>query len=366
MKFYLFLPGQWWDRSRPVNEIYDEMLEQAVRADELGYDGLWLAEQNLVNFLAAPDPLQLGAMIAARTRRIRIGIGVFVLPFHHPLRLAAQIGQIDQLAGGRFDVAAGRGASPHQMRQFQVELEESESRAFFEEHLGIMVRHWEDPSGHAFKGRFFDYGNAAVLPPTVQRPHPRLWVAALSPPSAAWAMKLGFDNGLLFSPFRQPFSHVEAVYSSFEGALQEVGRDRELAPFAVNRMTFVGEDEADAREVLRYVVMNHRVIDQQLGDLEKVRDGNYQVDRRVRDDEPEVAEMYENIAYGDLDVVREKVRRYADLGVDMFSAWFNVGQEHERVMRSMEVFAKEIMPEFHARPDALARREAAGLEAVAS
>jgi alkanesulfonate monooxygenase SsuD/methylene tetrahydromethanopterin reductase-like flavin-dependent oxidoreductase (luciferase family) len=358
MKFYLFLPGQWWDRSRPVKEIYDEMVEQAIYADELGYDGLWLAEQNLVNFLAAPDPLQLGAVIASKTKNIRIGIGVFVLPFHHPLRLAAQIGQIDQLAGGRFDVAAGRGASPHQMRQFQVELSPDDSRAFFDEHLGIMVRHWESARSHAFKGRFFEYGNATVLPPTVQRPHPRLWIAALSPDSAAWAMKLGYDSGLLFSPFREPFSHVEAVYASFETAIAESGRDRSTTPFAVNRMTFVGESEADAREVLRYVVMNHRVIDMQLDDKETVLDGNYAVEHQVRDDEPEVEEMYENIAYGDLELVREKVRRYADLGVDMFSAWMNIGQDHERVMRSMEVFAKEIMPEFHDVPDALSKREA--------
>jgi alkanesulfonate monooxygenase SsuD/methylene tetrahydromethanopterin reductase-like flavin-dependent oxidoreductase (luciferase family) len=354
MKFYMFLPGQWWDRSRPVAELYDEMIEQAVLADELGYDGLFLAEQNLVSFLAAPDPLQLAAIIAKRTKRIRIGIGVFVLPFHHPLRLAAQISQIDQLSGGRFDAACGRGASPFQMRQFQADRPQDESRAYFAEHLGIMVRHWKDSAAHDFDGRFFQYENAAVLPPAIQKPHPRIWVAALSPDSADWAVRLGFDAGVLFSPFREPFSHVENVYNSFDRAARELGRDRATVPFGVNRMTYVGEDDADARDVLRYVVMNHRIIDQQLGDKEKLKDGNYAVDRPVRDDEPEVQEMYNNISYGDVDNVREKVRRYHELGVDMYSAWFNLGQEHERVARSMRVFAEEIMPEFHDAPDAAA------------
>jgi alkanesulfonate monooxygenase SsuD/methylene tetrahydromethanopterin reductase-like flavin-dependent oxidoreductase (luciferase family) len=349
MRFYLFLPGQWWDRSRPVKQLYDEMLEQAEFAEELGYDGIWLAEQNLVNFLAAPDPLQIAAIIASRTRRIRIGIGVFVLPFHHPLRLAGQVTQMDQLTGGRFDVAAGRGASPHQQRQFQTVRSLEESREFFAEHLGIMVKHWSESKAHAFDGRFFSYPNAAVLPPPVQQPHPPLWLAALSPDSTRWAMSLGFRSNIIFSPFREPFSHVESVYGAFESGMAEVGRDRADGEFCVNRMTYVGEDDADARDVLRYVVMNHRVIDQQQGDIEQVKDGNYVVDAPVRDDEPEVQEMYDNIAYGDPELVRRKVRRYAELGVDVFSAWQNVGQDHARVMRSMELFAREVMPEFQSR-----------------
>src|SRR5580692_12756558 len=157
MEFYIFLPGQWWDRAKPVSELYEEMLEQAVLAEELGYDGIWLAEQNLVSFLAAPDPVQIAAMIFQRTKRIRVGVAVFVAPFHHPLRLAGQIAQLDQLSGGRVTVAMGRGASPYQMRQFQAVMSPEDSRAHFEEHLGIMLRHWQDSRSMSFEGRFFQY-----------------------------------------------------------------------------------------------------------------------------------------------------------------------------------------------------------------
>jgi alkanesulfonate monooxygenase SsuD/methylene tetrahydromethanopterin reductase-like flavin-dependent oxidoreductase (luciferase family) len=346
MEFYLFLPGQWWDRTKPAKQLYEEMLEQAVLAERLGYDGIWLAEQNLVSFLAAPDPLQLAAMIAERTSRIRIGVAVFVLPFHHPLRLAGQIAQIDQLCGGRFDVAAGRGASPYQMRQFQKEMEEEESRAFFAEHLRIMVDHWKDPSARAYVGRFFSYPNATVLPPPLQRPHPPLWIAALSSRSMRWAVELGFDSNFMFAPFREPFSHVEDVYRTFQQAIDDVGRDRARVRFGLNRMTYVGDTTEDCREILRYVLMNHRVIDQQLGAVEQVRQGDYVVDRPVKEDEPELDEMYRNIAYGTVAEVRAKLARYAELGIDLFSAWHNVGQPHEQVCASMEAFALEVMPAF--------------------
>jgi alkanesulfonate monooxygenase SsuD/methylene tetrahydromethanopterin reductase-like flavin-dependent oxidoreductase (luciferase family) len=344
MEFYLFLPGQWWDRTKPAAQLYEEMVEQAVLAERLGYDGVWLAEQNLVSFLAAPDPLQLAATIVERTSRIRIGVAVFVLPFHHPLRLAGQIAQIDQLSGGRFDVAAGRGASPYQMRQFQTEMAEEDSRAFFAEHLRIMVDHWTDPSAHAHEGRFFSYPNATVLPPPQQRPHPPLWIAALSARSMRWAVELGFDSNFMFAPFREPFSHVEDVYGAFCEALADAGRERSQVKFGLNRMTYVGETEESCREILRYVLMNHRVIDQQLGAVETVRQGDYVVDRAIREDEPGLEEMYTNIAYGTVADVRSKLARYAELGIDLFSAWHNVGQSHERVCASMESFAREIMP----------------------
>lgn len=345
MDFYLFLPGQWWDRSKPVSQLYDEMLEQAVLAERLGYDGIWLAEQNLVSFLAAPDPLQLAAMIAERTERIRIGVAVFVLPFHHPLRLAGAIAQIDQLSGGRFDVAVGRGASAYQMRQFEAALEEADSRARFAEHLHIMVDQWTADGALSHDGRFFSYPNATVQPPPLQLPHPPLWIAALSARSMEWAVKLAFDSNFIFSPFREPFSHVEDVYGGFLRAMAEQGRPRSSAMFGVNRMTYVGAP-ADTHEVLRYVLMNNRVVDQQLANTERVSGGDYAVEHPVVENELELEQMHANIAFGVVEEVREKLAGYARLGVDMFSAWHNVGQPHEQVVRSMELFAEEIMPAF--------------------
>ena len=272
-----------------------------------------------------------------------------MLPFHHPLRLAGAIAQIDQLSGGRFDVAAGRGASPYQMRQFQAELPEADSRALFAEHLGIMVDHWSAGEGLAHEGRFFTYPNATVLPPPVQRPHPPVWIAALSARSMQWAVKLGFDSNFIFSPFREPFSHVEDVYGAFVAAMEEQGRPRAEAKFAVNRMTYVGTPR-DTHDVLGYVLMNHRIIDQQLAGAEQVKGGDYAVEQAVKQDEPELEQMHENIAFGEVAEVRAKLERYAALGVDMFSAWHNVGQPHEQVVRSMELFAREVMPGLRMNP----------------
>ena len=161
-----------------------------------------------------------------------------------------------------------------------------------------------------------------------------------------WAVGMELDTNFIFSPFREPFSHVEAVYGAFEQTLAKVGRPRGESKFAVNRMTYIQDDAEDAADVRRCVLNNHRIIDMQLDDLERLLDGEYLVDEKVRDDEPEVKEMFDNVSLGDTDTVRRKVRRYAELGVDQYSAWHNMGQSHEQVARSMRVFAEEVMPEF--------------------
>jgi alkanesulfonate monooxygenase SsuD/methylene tetrahydromethanopterin reductase-like flavin-dependent oxidoreductase (luciferase family) len=360
MQFYCFIQGAWYDRAKPPEQLYDEMIEEAMLAEELGYDGIWLAEQNLVTFLATPAPIQLASVIAQKTKRIRIGVAVFILPFHHPLRLAGEVAQLDVLIRGRFDCGVGRGASPYQLRQFQREMPEADSRRLFEEHLGIMVRHWTNTKEEqSHDGEFFKFPAATVLPEPYQKPHPPVWIAALSPGSTEWAVKLGFNSNHLFSPFREPFPWVETVYGAFEKALKEVGRDRAAVKFAVNRMTYVAETAEKAREVLPWVQRGHRVVQQQITNKEEVRHGEYQTDKPVAN-EPSLDEMFANTLMGDPDMVRAKLRPYYELGVDVLSSWHHLGEPHDDVMHSMELFAKHVMPEFRGESGKGFRSRAAG------
>ncbi len=347
MKFYCFLQGAWHGRVKPIKQVYEEIIAEAELAEELGYDGIFLAEQNLVSFLATPDPLQLAAMISQRTKRIRIGLAIMVLPFHHPLRLAGELAQLDVLTDGRLEVGVGRGASPYQAERYQRNMPDDISRRFFEEHLKIMTTHWADPEvDHAYDGEFFQYPDATVLPSPIQRPHPRLWIAATSAKSTDWAVRLGYKSDHLFSPFREPFSWVETVYRAFDAALRDIKRPRSSAAFGINRQTYVAPTEAEARDILPIIRNAHRIIEQQVHlKSEVIKNGEYNVDQPVPN-EPSMEDMYRNTLIGTPAIVRDKVREYFDLGVDLISTWHHLGQPHEQVRRSMELFAREIMPEF--------------------
>lgn len=347
MKFYCFLQGAWHGRHKPIGQVYEEIVAEAVLAEELGYDGIFLAEQNLVSFLATPDPLQLAAMIAQKTKRIRIGLAIMVLPFHHPLRLAGEIAQLDQLCHGRLDLGVGRGASPYQAERYGMTMDDATSRRYFEEHLKIMTQHWANPEEDlAYDGEFFQYPGTTVLPAPVQRPHPRLWIAALSPSSTKWAIQLGYESHHLNSPFREPFSWVEQVYRGFEEGLKEQGRARESSMFGINRQTYVAPTEAEAKEILYTIRDHHRIIEQQVNmKKEEIQKGEYIVDKPVPN-EPSMEEMYANTFIGTPEIVRAKMQDYYDLGVDLISTWHHLGQPHAQVRRSMELFATEVMPHF--------------------
>lgn len=349
MKFYCFLQGAWHGREKPIKQVYDEIIEEAVYAEELGYDGIFLAEQNLVSFLATPDPLQFAAIIAQKTKRIKIGIAIFVLPFHHPLRLAGEIAQLDLLTEGRFEVGVGRGASPYQAKRYQRDMPDAESRRFFEEHLKIMMTHWTEPDvDHAYDGEFFSYPEATVTPGPFQRPHPRLWIAANSVKSTDWSVRLGYRSDHLVAPFVEPYSWVEATYRAFETALSDIGRPRKEADYGINRRTYVAPTEEEAKEILPVIRDNNRVIIQQIQTREeKIKNGEYDVSTPLPG-EPSLEEMYRNTFVGTPEIVRAKVREYYDLGVDLISAHHHLGQPHQNVRRSMELFAREVMPEFRA------------------
>lgn len=348
MQFYCFLQGANYERAKTEAQVYKEIIEEAEFAEELGYDGIWLAEQLLVSFLTTPDPLQLAAMIAERTKRIRIGIAVFILPLHHPLRLASEVAQIDVLTGGRFECGVGRGASPHQLRQFEKNMPEDVSRRFFREHLDIMLRHWAvTDQDQGYEGEFFNYPGATVVPRPLQRPHPPVWIATVAPRTTRWAVELGFpDSHHFMSAFREPFSYVEEGYQNFLDGLATVGRERSSALFGVNRHTWVAETAEEARAALPFVQAGHRVVVQQVVlRKENIKGGEYDT-KSATPNEMTTDEMFENTLMGDPDMVREKLRSYVELGVDMISAWHHFGMPHHQVMKSMELFARHVMPEF--------------------
>ena len=128
MEFGVFIPGHWIDHSKEAKQLYDEMLAEAMRADQLGFETVWLAEHYAIDYIAIPDPLQLATRIFEHTSRINVGVAVLILRNHHPIKLAAELSQIDVMFDGRFEAALGRGASGFELRQMQFDMEEAVSR----------------------------------------------------------------------------------------------------------------------------------------------------------------------------------------------------------------------------------------------
>src|SRR3974377_1910047 len=159
-------------------EAFSEALAQVESADRWGLDAIWLAEihqQARRSVLSAP--LTIASAIAARTRRIKTGTGVQVLPLCHPLRLAEETATIDQISNGRLLFGVGRSGNPRSYVAYGVPY--SESRERFLETLEIVKRAWTQPT-FSYEGKYYSFNDAAAVPQPFQKPYPPIRVAAAS------------------------------------------------------------------------------------------------------------------------------------------------------------------------------------------
>jgi alkanesulfonate monooxygenase SsuD/methylene tetrahydromethanopterin reductase-like flavin-dependent oxidoreductase (luciferase family) len=190
MKFAVLQFFSWPERRIELATVYARALERIEIMDRAGYDAVWLAEHHFSGFSVCPSVHMVGTLAAARTRRLRIGTGVSLAPFYHPLRLAEEVALLDVLSGGRVNWGAGRGFARVEFEAFGVPPEESASR--FRETVEIVLQAWTDERLH-FAGRHYRFDGVEVLPKPMQRPHPPVWMAASSESALDWAAGRGFS-----------------------------------------------------------------------------------------------------------------------------------------------------------------------------
>src|SRR2546422_8366786 len=150
----------WPERRVAIETVYDRALERIEIMDRTGYDAVWLAEHHFSSFSVCPSVHLMGTVAAARTRRLRIGTGVSLAPFYHPLRLAEEVALLDVLSGGRGNWGAGRGFDRTEFKAFGVSQEESAPR--FQEAVDIVLRAWAEDR-LTDEGRYFRGDGIEVL-----------------------------------------------------------------------------------------------------------------------------------------------------------------------------------------------------------
>jgi alkanesulfonate monooxygenase SsuD/methylene tetrahydromethanopterin reductase-like flavin-dependent oxidoreductase (luciferase family) len=187
--------------ARTEARMFADTLEEIALADALGFHAAWLVEHHFMpGYSHSSKPELVLAAAAARTRRLRLGLAVVPLPYHHPVHVAERVATLDVLSGGRLEVGIGRGFSPTEYEAFGVRMEDS--RSLVDESLAILRASFA-PGPVRFAGRHFRVDGRAIVPHPVQRPHPPLWTAAVSPETFDWAAQEGL--GVLAGPFKPWF-----------------------------------------------------------------------------------------------------------------------------------------------------------------
>ncbi len=235
----------WPERRVPLETVFARALERIEIMDRTGYDAVWLAEHHFSSFSVCPSVHLMGTMAAARTQRLRIGTGVSLAPFYHPLRLAEEVALLDVLSGGRVNWGAGRGFARVEFENFGVPPDESTSR--FHEAVEIVLRAWTEER-LSFQGTHFRFDDVEVLPKPLQRPRP----AGVDGGDLGSVDRLGRGAG--FSILMDPHSaHADLGRKRryYAERLQAAGFSIDGRDLPMARLLALGDTEAEAEAVAR-------------------------------------------------------------------------------------------------------------------
>lgn len=223
-----------------------DYVEANVEAEALGYHASFLVEHHFTGLGQVSASLDLQTWVAARTTTLRIGTAVIVLPWHNPVLLAEQAATLDLMSGGRLDLGIGKGYRHNEFSGFCMPMEEAEAR--FDEAREVMIKAWTSNDRFSHRGRFWNYDDIIVEPPTAQLPHPPLWIAAGNPGSISKVARLGCN--LLLDQFASPHQIGERI-AHYKTELEASGHAFKPTNVAVARNVFVAESREeliDARE----------------------------------------------------------------------------------------------------------------------
>ncbi|ETX04784.1 MAG: hypothetical protein ETSY2_26805 [Candidatus Entotheonella gemina] len=209
---------------------FRDFVEYNVQAEALGYYSSFLVEHHFTGFGQVSATLNLLTWIGARTSTLRLGTAVMVLPWHNPVLLAEQAATIDLLSGGRLDLGIGKGYRYNEFAGFCIPMEEAEER--FDEALSVLVKAWTSDERWSHQGKYWQFDNVVVEPPTAQQPHPPLWMGAGSPESIEKVAARGYN--LLLDQFASIEQTGERI-AIFKAAVESHGRKFDPMSVAVAR-----------------------------------------------------------------------------------------------------------------------------------
>jgi alkanesulfonate monooxygenase SsuD/methylene tetrahydromethanopterin reductase-like flavin-dependent oxidoreductase (luciferase family) len=356
--------------SEDNREVYPETIEQIELADELGYQTAWVVEHHfLPEFSHSPRPDIFLGNLAARTKRIRLGHGVVVLPTQHPVRVAEGIATLDILSNGRVEFGTGRGLSPLEMRSFGVDP--ADTRAMWEESLSMMKDIWKSEI-FEHDGTYWKFPPRPVLPKPVQKPHPPLWMAGTQPDSFRIAGEHGI--GMIALNAGRPSRLQNVIRHYHEG----IANAKPIGDFINNKvatmiMVHCGDNDAEARErgaeAAKWYLGVGRRYSRDFSGPDEGAWGSYDPDKV-----PEsyrwyaetakkgadlksvlaaltVEEMNEHLVViaGNPEHCAQELQGYADVGIDEAVLLMQMGSiPGDKVKRSVELIGKEVLPAFHA------------------
>jgi alkanesulfonate monooxygenase SsuD/methylene tetrahydromethanopterin reductase-like flavin-dependent oxidoreductase (luciferase family) len=309
---------------------FNDYIEYLIEAETLGYHSSFIVEHHFTGFGQVSATLNLLSWVGAKTTTLRLGTAVLVLPWHNPVLLAEQAATVDLLSGGRLDFGIGKGYRHNEFASFRIPMEKAAAR--FEESIDIITKSWTSNERFTFHGKFWQFDDIIVEPPTNQKPHPPFWQGAGHAESIRKVAARG--HNLLLDQFASIGETINR-FNTYKAAMLANGFGFDPFQVGVARAFFVADTaEEKAAAVERRITAQRR-----LHAISQRPDGNNTASIMAFSDTREASE--ESALYGTPDEICRKIEVMQSQGIEYLL--LNGGGTSRQNLRR---FAKEVMPHF--------------------
>ena len=336
MDFNHFLTSYMPDQSVGSKVHFQNMIDQAVLAEKLGYKTVSIPEHHLVNILMMPSPLQMAVKIATLTKKINISTSVVVLPLHDMRTYAGEVATADILTEGRLILGVGRGAFAWEMSRLGTPIEKSREK--FVESLDVLQKllNKEEVS---YKGKYYNFEPITIMPRPISNPI-QIMIAAMDPNSIKDAASRGFHvQSTVLSGSKELLK--QRVNAFKEGSL-ELGEGGKLIKISMQRMAFAAVSENDAKEKNKLAYEYYKRFDNVFTGPGKVKNGKIEPLPRKQT----LEELAENLLICPTNEMIDKLSVYAEAGVDEVILSSSFGQSQEDLIESMYRIGENVIPYF--------------------
>ena len=329
---------------------FQASMEEVDMAEEMGLDTVWLGEAHFrPNRSVLSAPIVVASSIATRTKRLRVGLAVQVLPMIHPLRIAEESATVDQISEGRFEFGVGRSGN---VRAYDVMgIDYSESKERFQEALDIIQQAWSGET-FSYEGKYNHITNATLSPLPFQKPHPKIRIAASSDDSFGRIGRLGYP---IFLGLRtMDVEDLKTNLQEYREEWKKAGHPGDGGDINVRFPMYIAPSDEEAIEepqgsIEAFFERQRELLDYSLGrpgtQDSKVRQARY--DRLANITYEDLLET--RVVFGSPERVKDRLVQFQEtLGITGITAELNPGGflPKEAVQRSLKLLTQEVMPAF--------------------
>ena len=342
MKFSIQLSADYPSKDYGGDRVYQDMLDQAVLADRLGFDAVSITEHHLMNCLMMPAPLQFAVKIAAMTNQLNIMTSIVVLPLHDMRIYAGEVVVADIFTGGRLLLGVGRGAFPYEMERLGVPMNETQDR--FNESLEVLqaLLTQEEVS---WDGKYYQFDPLTIMPRPVRPGGPPMMMAVMNPEGIYHCTKRGFH--IQTTPLSGNHRLLLDQVNAFNKAKDEMGAKDGEVTLTLSRVAHMASNQ---KEKQRKVKAAHHYY----GRFDNVRAGGPGIVEngmiKPLPCKTPIEELGASLLIGTSQEVIDKLVPYAELGIDRVILNLNFGLEASETLEAIEQFARDVMPHFSYQP----------------